>query len=74
MTHHPPRTSSRAPVVVLSDDLVRHPEATLRALCAALELPFSPAMLRWAKGPKPFDGVWAPWWYANTHKSTGERI
>jgi hypothetical protein len=28
-------------------------------------------MLHWAQGPKPYDGVWAPWWYANTHKSTG---
>lgn len=28
-------------------------------------------MLSWPAGPKPYDGVWAPWWYTNTHKSTG---
>jgi hypothetical protein len=58
---------------VLSDELIRAPEAMLRALCAALELPWQPSMLHWAPGPKPYDGVWAPWWYANTHKSTGGR-
>lgn len=43
----------------------------LRAICAALNLPFKPAMLSWQAGPKPYDGVWAPWWYANTHRGTG---
>lgn len=42
-----------------------------RALCAALELPWQSSMLHWAPGPKPYDGVWAPWWYGNTHKATG---
>jgi hypothetical protein len=32
----------RPPPVVLSDDLVRDPEGTLRALCAALDLPWQP--------------------------------
>lgn len=59
--------------MVLSDDLVREPEGMLRALCAALELPFDPAMLTWPAGPKPYDGCWAPWWYTQTHKSTGGR-
>ena len=43
----------------------------LRSLCLALGLPFHPAMLSWPAGPKPCDGVWAPWWYATTHKATG---
>jgi branched-chain amino acid aminotransferase len=59
-----------APVVVLSDDLARRPEATLRALCAELGLPFERAMLAWPRGPKPYDGVWAHSWYAGTHRST----
>ncbi|GAB4823619.1 hypothetical protein N2152v2_010665 [Parachlorella kessleri] len=66
------RCLGRPPPVVLSDDLVKDPEGTLSALCAALGLPFEPAMLRWEPGPKPFDGVWAPWWYSNTHKATGK--
>ncbi|MCH79519.1 branched-chain-amino-acid aminotransferase-like protein 1-like [Trifolium medium] len=27
-------------------------------------------MLSWEAGPKPIDGLWAPWWYTNVHKST----
>ncbi|PSC69247.1 aminotransferase class IV [Micractinium conductrix] len=65
------RVLGRPPPVVLSDDLVRDPEGMLRALCAALELPFDPAMLSWPAGSKPYDGVWAPWWYKGTHSSTG---
>ncbi|KAL4439885.1 hypothetical protein ABPG75_002886 [Micractinium tetrahymenae] len=65
------RSLGRPPPVVLSDDLVREPEGTLRALCASLDLPFEPQMLSWPAGPKPYDGVWAPWWYSQSHKSTG---
>jgi branched-chain amino acid aminotransferase len=28
-------------------------------------------MLNWPAGPKAYDGVWAPWWYQQTHKSSG---
>ncbi len=31
-------------------------------------------MLGWPAGPKPYDGLWADWWYRNTHKSTGGRM
>ena len=57
--------------VVDSDDLLRDPERTLRALCAALDVPFDPAMLSWPAGPRDTDGVWAPHWYANVEASTG---
>lgn len=57
--------------MVLSEDLIAAPEATLRTLCSALGIPFDPAMLSWQAGPRPEDGCWAPWWYASTHKSTG---
>ena len=66
------RSAGRPVVVVLSEQLVRQPEATLRAACLALGLPFEPAMLSWQAGPKPYDGVWAPWWYGSTHGATGE--
>ena len=54
-------SKSRAPIVILSDDLVRAPEPMLRALCSQLGLAFQPAMLHWAAGAKPYDGCWAPW-------------
>ncbi|MEM6439941.1 MAG: sulfotransferase [Pseudomonadota bacterium] len=59
------------PPVVDAADLRRAPEATLRALCAALGLPFEPAMLSWPPGPRPTDGVWAAHWYGSVLASTG---
>ncbi len=60
-----------APIVLDARLTLEDPEGVLRALCARVGLAFDPAMLRWAPGPKPFDGVWAPHWYANAHRSTG---
>jgi hypothetical protein len=28
-------------------------------------------MLQWQAGPRPEDGVWAKYWYASVHDSTG---
>lgn len=60
-----------APPVVDAADVLRGPEATLRALCARLGVPFDPAMLSWAPGPRATDGAWAPHWYASVERSTG---
>ena len=57
--------------VVDADDLLRDPEGVLRALCAALGVPYDPAMLSWPAGPRDSDGVWAPHWYASVVASTG---
>jgi hypothetical protein len=57
--------------VVDSGDLLRDPEGVLRALCAALDVPFDPAMLTWPAGPRASDGVWAPHWSASVEASTG---
>nr|POE53156.1 branched-chain-amino-acid aminotransferase-like protein 2 [Quercus suber] len=65
------RELGRAPTVIDAADLKRDPEATLRGLCDYLEIPFQDAMLKWEAGPKPVDGIWAPWWYKSVHKSTG---
>lgn len=65
------RELGRPPPVIDSEDLRRDPEATLRGLCDDLDIPFQDAMLKWAAGPKPIDGIWAPWWYTSVHKSTG---
>lgn len=61
----------QAPVIVAAEDIRAAPKATLGALCAALDIPFDPAMLRWTAGPRPEDGVWAPVWYGAIHASTG---
>jgi hypothetical protein len=57
--------------VVDSRDLLADPEGILRALCAALDVPFSKNMLFWPAGPRATDGVWAPYWYDSVHASTG---
>ncbi|KXS16303.1 D-aminoacid aminotransferase-like PLP-dependent enzyme [Gonapodya prolifera JEL478] len=61
----------RAPLVVLSNDLINHPDPTLRLLCERLDIPFDRAMLSWPAGPKPYDGAWGKWWYGATWKTTG---
>jgi hypothetical protein len=60
-----------APPVVDSDALLRDPQGVLRRLCAALAIPFDPAMLHWPKGRRASDGVWAPAWYGAVEQSTG---
>jgi Sulfotransferase domain len=57
--------------VVDSRDLLADPEGILRALCRALDVPFDEAMLSWPAGPRPSDGVWAPYWYDSVRSSTG---
>jgi hypothetical protein len=57
--------------VLDSADLLAAPEAGLRALCAALNVPFSAAMLSWPSGPRSSDGVWGPFWYGRVWQSTG---
>ena len=61
----------QTPVVVAAEDIRAAPEATLRALCAALGIPWDAAMLHWPAGPRPEDGVWASHWYGAIHASTG---
>ncbi|XP_029116375.1 branched-chain-amino-acid aminotransferase-like protein 2 isoform X2 [Elaeis guineensis] len=59
------------PAIVDADDLQKDPQAVLSGLCQDLGIPFHASMLEWEAGSKPFDGIWAPWWYGNIHKSTG---
>jgi hypothetical protein len=60
-----------APPVVDASDVLADPEGTLSALCAALGIPWDPAMLHWPRGRRASDGVWAPHWYQAVEASTG---
>ena len=64
-------STGREPVVVDSGRLLDNPEAVLSQLCLRCGIPFQERMLRWQSGPKSYDGIWAPYWYANVHRSTG---
>jgi sulfotransferase family protein len=57
--------------VVDANDVLADPRGILTALCAALGMPFDPAMLAWAPGRRPTDGLWAPHWYQAVEASTG---
>lgn len=59
------------PPVIHSETILQNPEAALRALCTAIDIPFDSAMLSWEAGPRKADGAWAPWWYDSVHRSTG---
>jgi len=61
----------RAPVVLDSNEILKNPPKVLAALCDALHIPFYEDMLHWEAGPRAEDGVWAPYWYSNVHKTTG---
>jgi hypothetical protein len=58
-------------LVIDSNELLKAPEQYLNLLCSKLDIPFYTEMLSWEKGPKSYDGSWAPHWYSNVHNSTG---
>ncbi len=60
-----------APPVIEADQVLANPRETLTKLCTACGIAFDEAMLHWPKGPKPFDGVWAPHWYNAVWQSEG---
>lgn len=60
-----------APPVIESADVLAAPRGMLTALCEAIGLAFSDAMLSWPAGPRASDGVWAPAWYDVVEHSTG---
>jgi hypothetical protein len=60
-----------APPVIDAGDVLKNPAAVLSTLCTRLGILFSPRMLRWQRGPRSSDGVWAPHWYAAVERSTG---
>ncbi len=67
------RLAERFPEAPIVDarELLLDPAGVLAELCRRLGLAFDEAMLSWPPGPKACDGVWAPHWYHNVHRSTG---
>ncbi|PHR18192.1 MAG: sulfotransferase family protein [Sphingopyxis sp.] len=65
------RMTGKAPIVLDSADILRDPEAHLKALCAALEIPWDAGMLEWEAGPRDSDGIWATHWYGRVIETTG---
>lgn len=61
----------KAPPVIEAEAVRRDPQSQLMALCAAIDLPFTEAMLAWEPGQHVSDGVWAPHWYGAIFQTTG---
>lgn len=59
------------PIVLDSKYLLKNPELMLSKLCDVLEISFDKKMLKWERGARKEDGIWANHWYANVHNSTG---
>lgn len=64
-------SKKHTPIIFDSDDLITNPKKALKSLCQKLDIDFSEAMLNWQAGPKTYDGIWAKYWYASVHASTG---
>lgn len=54
-----------------SNEVLKNPRQVLAALCERLGIAFDERMLAWPAGARPEDGIWAKYWYANVHRSTG---
>ena len=65
------RAAGQSPPILDARLLLENPSDVLHQLCERLGLPFEAAMLSWRVGGNPADGVWAPYWYQNVHRSTG---
>ncbi len=63
--------TGKAAIVLDSADILRDPEAHLRALCAALDIPWDAGMLSWEAGTRDSDGIWASHWYGRVIDTTG---
>jgi len=59
------------PIILDSKHLLQDPEVILRRICVLLGIPFDKKMLKWKKGARVEDGIWASYWYENIHNSIG---
>ncbi|MXZ01727.1 sulfotransferase family protein [Candidatus Poribacteria bacterium] len=65
------RAAGQSPPILDAQLLLEDPCGVLRQLCERLGLAFEVSMLSWETGGVRADGIWAPYWYTNVHRSTG---
>lgn len=63
--------TGQTPPVLNAEEVLKNPKSILSRLCDAIQIPFEESMLSWKAGPLKEDGIWAKYWYANVHQSTG---
>jgi len=59
------------PPVIDARDVLDDPRGMIKALCAAVGIPFLDTMLTWEHGFRETDGVWGAHWYEAVAASTG---
>ena len=64
-------TAGQPPAVLDARELLLDPSGVLGQLCDRVGIRFDRSMLSWRPGPRPEDGVWAPYWYQAVHQSDG---
>lgn len=65
------RDEGNDPIVIDAGALLQDPVAVLTTVCNRCGLAYDQRMAHWPAGPKPYDGVWAPYWYDSVHSTTG---
>jgi hypothetical protein len=65
------RAAGQEPAVVDSFALLSNPKEVLTDLCQRIGIAYTDRMLTWPAGAINQDGIWAEYWYANVHTSTG---
>ena len=63
--------SGITPPVIDARDLLVNPQKTLTLLCNKIGIKFTDKMLKWGKGIRSTDGIWAEHWYDSVANSTG---
>lgn len=57
--------------VIEGADVLENPAGMLAAVCDAVGIAYTDAMLSWPSGRRASDGPWAPYWYSRVEASTG---
>ncbi|MEO1430355.1 MAG: sulfotransferase family protein [Cyanobacteria bacterium J06633_8] len=63
--------SEKLPIVIDSDDLVQKPEATVKAYCHAVGIPFIKEALEWESKVQPEINQWEGKWHSDVQSSQG---
>ena len=59
------------PPIFDATDILEKPEQALKKICISVGISFSQKMLKWPKGKRKSDGIWAKYWYRNVENSSG---
>ena len=62
---------SITPPIFDATDILEKPEQALKKICISVGIRFSKKMLKWPKGKRKSDGIWAKYWYRNVENSSG---